>query len=171
MTNNNNNKPIQQNKSVNEEYYFLRAKANNIDEIFTIYQNKEKWLKNNKINQWLNYTQRYSKENFLEYILSNEMFIIKIKHKIVAVAHVICKDNSIIIKHFASIESGYGKVLISEIAKYYNIKWVITNDVHYQSKEDIITKIDKVQLAIEDRIRIINCQVLILCIRHHNCRI
>ena len=56
MTNNNNNKPIQQNKSVNEEYYFLRAKANNIDEIFTIYQNKEKWLKNNKINQWLNYT-------------------------------------------------------------------------------------------------------------------
>lgn len=109
------------------------AKEEELDEIFKIFIDKELWLKNNKINQWINYTKRNTKKKLLQEIRNNSTYVLKYDNKIVAVANVHYNNdefwenlsgNNAFIKNLASVKSGCGKKLMLEIEKLLKEKGI-----------------------------------------------
>ena len=93
--------------------YELRyAKINEIDKILSIYKERIDWFRTKNINQWQKYLEHHNKDEFLNVIKKNNLFII-------------CKNNIII----ACFE-------ISEESRLWNEN---TNDSYYVYK--LVTKI------------------------------
>jgi len=108
-----------------ENTNFGLAHEDDIDEIFKIFQVKEEWLKEQKIDQWRGYTQRYGKEFFLNHIANKHMYILKEGDKIVACGVLLSGDNlwgelpsdTRVLKNLASIKNGAGSTLMEHMFK------------------------------------------------------
>jgi predicted GNAT family N-acyltransferase len=106
-------------------FKFRLAKAEEVEEVFTLYIAREKWLHERDINQWVNYTTRYPLEDLQQFAKQQQLYVLTKQNEIVASVVLLTKDhfwkencnNTIYIKKLVSKVSDehYGKVLLEHV--------------------------------------------------------
>ena len=66
------------------KYILELANTKDIDSILKLYSDRMKWFKDNGIKQWSRYLENHPKEEFIEAIRNNNLYVVKEKSVIVA---------------------------------------------------------------------------------------
>lgn len=114
-----------------EKMIFEKASADEVKEIFSLYEKRVEWMEKNKIHQWneTDYLGSYPKPYYEEQQKSGNLYVLKIRGKIAGAAVVLRDDARW--KDFESRPSFYvhnlvtdiqakgaGKVILGEIEKF-----------------------------------------------------
>ena len=63
-----------------DNYIFLRAKTEDVEQIYELIKKRIKWMDNNNIHQWnkTKYLDSYPKEYFVEKVATGQLYILKV---------------------------------------------------------------------------------------------